>query len=138
MTIYSSCFTTLPIIVISLSNVTAKRLRSSVREISPRCVSSTQLLVRNRSAAVVTALAWLFVLTQVPFHTWAAVCYWMMPDRNKLYILIPEYVTKYMLFLNSCLNPAAVYLASGAFRKFFKECVRAQQPLFTQMEGFGS
>ncbi|PSN38041.1 hypothetical protein C0J52_21394 [Blattella germanica] len=116
----------LPGIMISLSSFTAERLRRSVKELPSQCTSSTQLVIRNRSATIVMSLAWMFVLSHLPLWTWAIVTYWAKVNRESSSVIISEYIFKYLLFLDSCLNPIAMYLSSGTLRKLVNRCVHCE------------
>ncbi|XP_069691640.1 uncharacterized protein [Periplaneta americana] len=120
------CFV-LPILMALFSLMTAHRLRKSVREIPGEVRIGVRELARYRSAKVVTALAIAYAVSHIPRSIWFfLVSYFHLSRRAMKYIFIDE-VTNYLMFSNSCLNPLALYIASGTFRRLFKRhlcCVR--------------
>jgi gastrin-releasing peptide receptor/bombesin-like receptor 3 len=110
----------LPSLVFFFSMLTARRLRKSAVIMPCALRQTTHERARVRSARIVTFLALVFLMTYFPLWLWAAVVYWTDPDRQSAPVLISEYVTKYLLFANGCLNPTALCIASGTFRKLFR------------------
>ncbi|KAJ4447827.1 hypothetical protein ANN_09835 [Periplaneta americana] len=117
----------LPSVMIIFSVLTARRLRRSVKEMPCELRPETHQKFRLRSATIVTTLAVLFVVSHLPFWSWSVTSYWLDADRTTDLVIISECVTKYFLFLDSCFNPVALYIASNKFRLFFKQyfCCKA-------------
>lgn len=119
--LYSLMFCVLfPSLMFFLSMLTARRLRKSAVIMPCALRHTTHERARVRSAKIVTILSLVFLLTYFPLWLWASVVYWTDPDRQSAPVLVSEYVTKYLLFANGCLNPTALCIVSGTFRKLFK------------------
>jgi hypothetical protein len=109
-----------PCTMVVFSVVTARRLRSSTRDVPSQLCSSAMELSRSRSARVLTALTLVFLISYVPAFTWYMVEYWFEDDLKQLPVFVPvsiDNVSYHLLFLNVCCNPMALYILSGTFRK---------------------
>jgi hypothetical protein len=138
------CFV-LPIAMAVFSVMTARKLRRSVRNIPGELSYRTQKVTRYRSAKVVTALAVTYAISHIPRSIWFFLVSFYHLDRRELkYICIDE-VTNYLIFSNSCLNPLALFISSGTFRRLFKRhlfCVQQNKkqraPLHRQITASSS
>jgi hypothetical protein len=113
------CFV-LPVVLGVFSVMTARKLRQSVCNIPGEPRFRNQEIARYRSANVVTALAFSYAISHIPRSIWFfLVSFFHLNRREMKYIYIDE-VTNYLIFSNSCLNPLALYITSGTFRRLFK------------------
>jgi hypothetical protein len=135
----------LPITMGVFSVLTARKLRQSVRNVPGELHYKTRETARYRSARVVTALAVTYAISHIPRSIWFfLVSFFHLNRREMKYIFIDE-VTNYLIFSNSCLNPLALYIASGTFRGLFKRylfCVQQNKlgsdPLHRQVTASSS
>jgi len=103
---------------------------------SPRCISegtqNPQLNTRRDTAKIVVGLAFVFLISYVPYHV-----FWTYVICTKDEDIFPEEFTKYLIFsnyqlqypylistvfllINSCLNPVALFCTSSPFRQHLK------------------
>jgi hypothetical protein len=113
------CFV-LPITMTVFSVMTARKLRQSVRDIPGELRSRTQEAARYRSAHMVTALAVSYAVSHIPRSIWFFLMSFYHLDRREMKYIYVDEVTNYLIFSNSCLNPLALYIASGTFRRLFR------------------
>lgn len=109
-----------PCVMAVLSVVTARRLRSSVRDVPSQFCNRAMELSRKRSANVLRALIFVFLISYVPAFTWNMVNYWFGDEFKELPVTVPisiDNVSYHLLFLNACCNPVALYFVSGSFRE---------------------
>jgi hypothetical protein len=110
----------LPITMGVFSVLTARKLRQSVSNVPGELRYKTREAARYRSARVITALAVTYAISHIPRSVWFfLVSFFHLNRREMKYIFIDE-VTNYLIFSNSCLNPLALYIASGTFRGLFR------------------
>jgi hypothetical protein len=115
-----------PCVMVVFSVVTARRLRRSTRDVPSQLCNTALERSRKKSARVIRILALIFLLTYLPSFTWNFVSSWfedamtVFPDIVTASI---DHVSYYLLFLNVCCNPVALYTASSAFKKPLCMCV---------------
>ncbi|KAJ9581645.1 hypothetical protein L9F63_023186 [Diploptera punctata] len=114
-------FVFMSLLAVCLNILTARRLKMSVSISVGRICNKSLEPARNRSAKVVTALSVLLLLTHLPYFSWCFYAYWTSADRTSYTSLIFEYVSKHFLFLNSCINPPALFLTSTTFNRLFRK-----------------
>jgi hypothetical protein len=127
------------------SVLTARKLRQSVRNVPGELRYKNREAARYRSAKMVTALAITSAMSHIPRSIWFfLVSFLHLNLREMKYIFIDE-VTNYLIFSNSCLNPLALYIASGTFRDLFNRylfCVQQNKlgpgPLHRQVTASSS
>ncbi|XP_066996504.1 neuropeptide CCHamide-1 receptor-like [Anabrus simplex] len=84
---------------------------------------STQIRARKKVAKMVLAFVIIFILCFLPYHTFM-LWFHFNPDSQYLY---DDYwhalriIGFCLSFINSCINPIALYFISGAFRKHFNQ-----------------
>ncbi|XP_069682436.1 neuropeptide CCHamide-2 receptor-like [Periplaneta americana] len=130
----------LPIFILGFNLATARRLKRSIMEI-PGEVQNVELQeLRKRSANVVMALALLYIISFTPFWVWNMAVYWGELERNSPLVLFTAYLTKYLLFLNACFNPIALYISSVTYRNLFRHylCCLQQEENLEQDNGTNS
>jgi hypothetical protein len=135
----------LPVTMGVFSVLTARKLRQSVHNVPGELRYKTRETARYRSAKVVTALAISYAISHIPRSIWFfLVSFFHLNRREMKYISVDE-VTNYLIFSNSCLNPLALYIASGTFRRLFKRhlfCLRQNKsgsaPLHRQVTASSS
>jgi hypothetical protein len=117
----------LPLCVIAFSYVmTARHLVESSRSISEGTLNP-QLETRRKTAKIVVGLAFVFLISYVPYHVFWT--YYIYSNKRIFSYTIIEtfyqfhYETQYtylistcFLLLNSCLNPVALFCTSSPFR----------------------
>lgn len=111
---------TCPCIMVVLSVITARRLRSSIRDVPSEQCNSRVERSRKRSAKVLRILALVFILTYIPTFTWNFVSCWFADALTVLPNIVTasiDHVSYHLLFLNVCCNPVVLFTASSAFRK---------------------
>jgi hypothetical protein len=130
----------LPLCVIAFSYImTARHLMKSARPISED-TQNPQLNTRKNTAKIVVGLTVVFLISYVPYHVfWTYIIsnyegYSMKTIRKKDYYLQYTYlVSTFLLLINPCLNPVALFCTSLAFRRQFKRyltcCCKANSPL---------
>ncbi|KAJ9577478.1 hypothetical protein L9F63_005979 [Diploptera punctata] len=110
-------------IMAAFSFLTAAKIKKSVS--NPTGEKTGQEQVRNNrmvSAHVLTALAVLFVISYFPTSLFHFVSFQFGVDLAALEIYCVIDLILYTLrFTNSCLNPIALCVMSGKYRKYFKE-----------------
>jgi hypothetical protein len=122
----------LPLGVIAFSYImTARHLVKSARPISEQ-PQSPQLNTCKNTAKIVVGLTVVFLISYVPYHAfWTYIVF-----NDNMYfdvdspIVTKEYKLQFthlvlacLLFINSCLNPIAIFSTSLAFRKQLKLCL---------------
>jgi hypothetical protein len=132
-------FCILPLCVIVFFYVmTARHLVKSAIPISEG-IQHPQAKRRKNTAKIVLGLCIVFVISYVPYHiTWA---YLILQDeyareleyRQSITAYVYEtdeiesvytyHISKWLLVINSCLNPVALFCTSLAFRRPFKRCL---------------
>lgn len=127
------------------SILTARKLRESVRNMPGELRYKTRETARYRSAKVVTALALSYAISHIPRSIWFFLVSFFHLNRREMKYIIVDEVTNYLIFSNSCLNPLALYIASGTFRQLFKRylfCVQQNKlgsaPLHRQVTASSS
>jgi hypothetical protein len=135
----------LPITMGVLSVLTARKLRQSVRNVPGELRYRTRETARYRSAKVVTSLAVTYAISHIPRSIWFFLVSFFHLNRREMKYIVVDEVTNYLIFSNSCLNPLALYIASGTFRGLFKRylfCVRQNKlgsdPLHRQVTASSS
>jgi hypothetical protein len=120
----------LPLCVIAFTYVmTARHLVQSSRSISEG-PQNPQLETRRNTAKIVVGLAFVFVISSVPYH---AFCTYFIYSEDFFFINITDilhdldYKFQYtllisngLLLINSCLNPVALFCTSSPFRQHLK------------------
>jgi hypothetical protein len=115
-------FCILPLCVIVFFYVmTAGHLVKSALPISEE-IQHPQANRRKNTAKIVLGLSTVFVISYVPYHIIRA--YLTLKDyRYKLELWYTYYISTWLLVINSCLNPVALFFSSLAFRSQFKRCL---------------
>ncbi|XP_069690379.1 bombesin receptor subtype-3-like [Periplaneta americana] len=134
-----------PCVMIVFSVLMATRLRNSTRDVPNQIRNISVEHSRKRSAKVLKALAISFVISYVPWFTWMLVRYCFGSQLETLPNLVFEYIDSiayYLLFLNVCFNPLALYFASSTFRKpvnmyLFSCCRRRKNKRQSSSRGYG-
>jgi multisubunit Na+/H+ antiporter MnhB subunit len=116
--------TVLPLCVIAFSYTkTARHLVKSAQPISEE-TQIPQLKTRNITAKIVVGLTVVFLISYVPNHVlWTYITFNIFPISVKNFVDALRYtiiVSAYLLLLNPCLNPVALFCTSLAFRRQFK------------------
>jgi hypothetical protein len=114
----------LPLCVIAFSYImTARHLVKSAQPISEG-KQNPQLNTRKNTAKIGLGLTVVFLITYVPSHVMRTYgIFNILPLTDGHFDLIFAYtklVSIYLLLLNSCLNPVAMFCTSLAFRRQFK------------------
>ena len=122
----------LPLCVITFSYVmTARHLIKSARSISEG-TQNPQLNTRRNTAKIVMGLAFVFMISYVPYHAfWTYINYTEVEERglDKITDIIDllnyrfqhtYLISTCFLLLNSCLNPVALFCTSSPFRQHLK------------------
>jgi multisubunit Na+/H+ antiporter MnhB subunit len=121
----------LPLCVVAFSYImTARLLVESARSISEG-TQNPQLETRRKTAKIVVGLAVVFLISYVPYHV-----FWTYFIYSKIYIPITNFdedieqsiikiqytylISNSFFFINSCLNPVAVFCTSSPFRQYLK------------------
>jgi hypothetical protein len=121
----------LPLCVIAFSYImTARHLVKSSRSV-PGEIQNPQQITRKITANVVLGLTVVFVISYLPFHIAETYLYSRFNLVNIFALVLDESdwlvntldtvkVLRYILALNSCLNPVALFCTSCAFRMHLK------------------
>jgi hypothetical protein len=135
----------LPVTMAVFSVLTARKLKQSVHNMPGELRYKTRETARYRSAKVVTALAITYAISHIPRSIWFFLVSFFHLNRREMKYIVVDEVTNYLIFSNSCLNPLALYLASGTFRQLFKRhlfCVQQNKlgsaPLHRQVTASSS
>jgi hypothetical protein len=114
-------FCILPLCVIVFFYVkTARHLVESAIPISEE-IQHPQANRRKNTAQIVLGLSTVFVISYVPYHIiWA---YLTWKDDSVPELLYTYFISTWLLVINSCLNPVALFFSSLAFRSQFKRCL---------------
>jgi hypothetical protein len=110
--------------------MTACRLVESSRSISEG-IQNHQLTTRRNTAKIVVGLAFVFMISYVPYHAlWA---YFVYGKENNIFLKITDnldrlnYKSQYaylisscLPLINTCLNPVALICTSSPFRQHLK------------------
>ncbi|XP_023716951.1 uncharacterized protein LOC111869551 isoform X2 [Cryptotermes secundus] len=135
----------LPVTMGVFSVLTARKLRQSVSNMPGELRYKTRETARYRSAKVVTSLALSYAISHIPRSIWFFLVSFFHLNRREMKYIIVDEVTNYLIFSNSCLNPLALYIASGTFRQLFKRhlfCVQQNKqgsaPLHRQVTASSS
>jgi hypothetical protein len=81
---------------------------------------------RTRSARMTMALAFVFVITYVPFHVWMMLVRFVKMDIKSTIMIYALHFTKQLLFANGCFNPIAMFAVSSKFRMLLVRHVNHQ------------
>jgi hypothetical protein len=95
----------------------ARRLNQSVKNIPGEICQQMVQESRIRSARMMMALAFVFVITYFPFQVWVVLARLVWVDVKSPIMICVLHFTKQMLFANGCFNPIAMFFVSSAFRK---------------------
>ncbi|PSN35973.1 hypothetical protein C0J52_25240 [Blattella germanica] len=101
----------LPIIIGTFNTLTAKLLRRSVQEMPSIMANNPQFIARYKSARVVIALAVIFGICFIPRSIWFFIVSIFNLNIYKFPFILVDEITVYLMSLNSCLNPIALYFA---------------------------
>jgi gastrin-releasing peptide receptor len=113
---------TCPIVMAVFSILTARRLHNSTQDVPSQLCNTNMEQSRKRSARVLRALAFAFLISYVPSFTWNVVQFWFQDDLFELPNIVSvsiDNVVYHLLFLNVCFNPVALYIVSSTFREAF-------------------
>lgn len=119
----------------------AARLESSTRNMPGEIVrQSSQIRARKKVAKMVLAFVIIFIICFLPYHIFM-LWFHFNPNSQDLY---DEYWHAFRIlgfslsFLNSCINPIALYCLSGTFRKHFNNylCCRCTRGGVTRRSSF--
>ncbi|XP_059476265.1 neuropeptide CCHamide-1 receptor-like [Neocloeon triangulifer] len=112
----------IPLCIITIFYVLmAVHLEKSARNMPGEAAHSTQVQARKKVAKMVLAFVVIFVICFLPYHVFM-LWFHLNPDSMSEY---DEFwntlriVGFCLSFLNSCINPIALYFVSGTFRKHF-------------------
>ena len=113
----------LPLCVIVFSYImTARHLVKSAQPISEE-TQSPQLNTRRNTAKIVLGLTVVYLICYVPFHVLRTYLMFNISSGLDDYfvdeVMYTVVVSIYLLLLNSCLNPVALFCTSLAFRRQF-------------------
>jgi hypothetical protein len=128
----------LPLCVIAFSYImTAHHLVKRSRLIS-ELTQNPQLNTRKNASKIVAGLTFVFLISYLPFHVSYTIYYcnidWVFYQYNfeshsylvkNLYFM--HLISAFLLLINPCLNPIALFSTSRAFRRHFKRyltCLR--------------
>jgi hypothetical protein len=77
---------------------------------------------RKNTARIVLGLSIVFVISYVPYHIiWV---YLILDDYNaRMKLRYPYFISTWLILLNPCLDPVALFCCSLAFRTKFKRCL---------------
>jgi hypothetical protein len=106
----------MPSLMFGFSTQIARRLKQSVKNIPGEICQQTLQESRIRSARMMMALAFVFVITYVPFHVWIVLVNIPQVNTKSPIMVYALHLTKQMLFANGCFNPIAMFAVSSTFR----------------------
>jgi hypothetical protein len=109
------CFI-MPSLMFGFSIQIARRLNQSAKNIPGEICHHMQQESRIRSARMVMALAFVFVITYIPFQVWVVLTRCVLVDKISSIMIYARHITKQMLFANGCFNPIAMFVESSTFR----------------------
>jgi gastrin-releasing peptide receptor len=127
--LFVSCV--LPLCVIAFSYImTARNLLVSSRPITEE-TQNPQLNTRKNTAKILLGLTFVLLISYVPYHiTKTYFCFSINYDvsaveLDDVYVMVDNLnnimkILMYLLLINSCLNPVALFCTSNAFRRHFK------------------
>ncbi|XP_069702600.1 endothelin receptor type B-like [Periplaneta americana] len=110
----------IPVVTVAtLSAITSRHLRQSVANMPGEGVGQTAVKRRrSRSARVVTVLSVAFTLTYLPGYLMdVVIMFACVPIQDAFVYFAP--VGYLVIFLNAFVNPIALYVGSGKFRRYF-------------------
>jgi hypothetical protein len=110
------CFI-MPSLMFGFSTQIARRLHQSVKDMPGEICHQMQQESRIRSARMMVALAFVFVITYFPFQVWILLVRFVRVDKNSPFMICALHFTKQMLFANGCFNPIAMFIVSNRFRQ---------------------
>jgi hypothetical protein len=106
-----------PSLMFAFSTQVAKRLNKSAKNIPGEICQQMVQESRIRSARMMMALAFVFVITYFPFQVWVLLTRFVRVDIKTPFMICALHFTKQMLFANGCFNPIAMFFVSSTFRK---------------------
>jgi gastrin-releasing peptide receptor len=109
------CFI-MPSLMFGFSTQIARRLNQSAKNIPGEICQQMQQESRMRSARIMMALAFVFVITYFPFQVWVLLARFVLVDVKSPIMIYSCHITKQMMFAHGCFNPIAMFVASSTFR----------------------
>jgi hypothetical protein len=106
----------MPSLMFGFSTQIARRLNQSVKRIPGEIFQKMLQESRIRSARMMMALAFVFVITYLPYHVWLVLARFVQVDKNSPIMIYALHFTKELLFANGCFNPIAMFAVSNKFR----------------------
>jgi gastrin-releasing peptide receptor len=110
------CFI-MPSLMFGFSTQIARRLNQSIKNIPGEICQQMLQESRIRSARMMMALAFVFVITYFPFQVWVVLTRCVQVDVKSPIMIYALHFSKQMLFANGCFNPIAMFVVSSKFRK---------------------
>jgi hypothetical protein len=117
--LYVHCIVPLCVIVffyVMTARHLVKSAHTTSEEIHPIAIR------RKNTARIVLGLSIVFVISYVPYHI-AWVYYILSGYKEETELLYTHYISTWLLLLNSCLDPVALFCCSLAFRTKLKRCI---------------
>jgi neuromedin B receptor len=109
------CFI-LPSLMFGFSIQIARRLNQSANNIPGEICQQMVQESRIRSARMMMALAFVFVITYFPFQVWVVLVRFVRVDMKSPTMIYGLHIAKQIMFANGCFNPIAMFVVSSTFR----------------------
>ena len=132
----------IPLLLIALFYVliACHLMKSSKKPIGQSISHSKQVKSRTKIAKIVLGFVVIFAICFFPNHVFM-LWYYFHPQADEYYNgfwHVWRMVGFVLAFLNSCLNPVALYIISGVFRAYFKKylfwcCYKNHHPRFSKL-----
>ena len=97
-------------------------------------LQARQLETRKKVAKLVLSLILVFMVCWLPRHIYL-IWYYLLPGEFNLFWYVFKMISFCLCFLNSCVNPLALYVLSEQFREYYNYylccCLRRRRPEYS-------